>query len=265
MNEYIDIGANLTHKSLRSDRAALLQRAREKGVAHIIITGTSLEGSQAAVRIARRSGRGSSLLATVGVHPHGASDWYPEAAATLRELARDPSVVAIGECGLDYNRDFSPRPAQRQCFADQLALAAQLGLPVFLHERDAHDDFLAILRERWSTLPRAVVHCFTGDDRALDAYLELGAHIGVTGWICDERRGRRLISQIRRIPTGRLMIETDAPFLTPRTIPGRPRRNEPAFLPWVAEAVAKATGKTVNEVALETTTTALAFFGIGGS
>lgn len=262
MNEYVDIGANLTHKSFRSDRAQVLRRARENGVAHIVITGTSIEGSQAAVRIARTSP--GSLSATVGVHPHGARDWYPQAIATLRELATDPAVVAIGECGLDYNRDFSPRSAQRQCFSDQVELAVELGLPLFLHERDAHDDFVAILHEHSSSLPRAVVHCFTGDAQSLDAYLELEVHIGLTGWICDERRGRHLASLVRRIPADRLMIETDAPFLTPRTMPDRPRRNEPGFLPHVAAAVSDATGKTLEDVARETTATAKNFFELGG-
>jgi TatD DNase family protein len=263
MNEYIDIGANLTHKSFRSDRDDVLRRAHAAGVSHVVVTGTSVEGSQAAVQLARAAPE--ILTATVGVHPHSARNFQPRALATLRSLARDPVAVAIGECGLDYNRDFSPRPAQRQCFAAQLGLAAELGLPVFLHERDAHEDFVAILREHWSSLSRAVVHCFTGDAPTLDAYLELGTHIGLTGWICDERRGRHLIPLVHNIPAGRLMIETDAPFIVPRTMRARPRRNEPGFLPYVAGAVARATGKTATMVARETTDTARTFFGLGGT
>jgi TatD DNase family protein len=154
-------------------------------------------------------------------------------------------VVAIGECGLDYNRDFSPRPVQRHWFEAQLELAAELHMPVFLHERDAHEDLLSILGRRRSQLRAAVIHCFTGTERELSAYLELDLHIWVTGWICDERRGADLRELIPRIPKNRLMIETDAPYLLPRTLtpPSPTRRNEPAFLPAVLEAVAQADGR----------------------
>ncbi|MFC1612151.1 TatD family hydrolase, partial [Myxococcota bacterium] len=172
--EYVDIGANLTHRSFRKDLHAVMRRAHGAGVAHIIVTGTNVAGSQTAVHLAR--GSPGALFATVGIHPHGARHWYPEVIATLKELARDPTTVAIGECGLDCDRAFSPRPVQRKCFTQQLELAAELGMPLFLHERNAHDDFLATLREHWPTLSRAVVHCFTGSARALERYLEIGAH-----------------------------------------------------------------------------------------
>jgi TatD DNase family protein len=259
---YIDIGANLTHKSFRHDLDHVTERASRAGVEHVIVTGTTVVASQAAMHLARRS-RGL-LSSTAGVHPHHARDWKEQNVASLRAFAESPCVVAIGECGLDYNRDFSPRPEQRRCFADQLGLAVQLGMPLFLHEREAHDDFLAILREHWASLRGAVVHCFTGTAAELDAYLELGALIGLTGWICDERRGRHLRDLVARIPADRLMVETDAPFITPRTMPDRPRRNEPAFLPHVVETIAKHAGKSAERVARETTEVARRFFRLEG-
>ena len=174
-------------------------------------------------------------------------------------------MVAIGECGLDYNRDFSPRPAQRTCFEAQLDLAADLGMPVFVHERDAAGDMLGILRQFRDRIPRIVVHCFTGDENTLRAYLELDLYIGITGWICDERRGSHLLDLIREIPAERLMIETDAPYLLPRTIRPRPksRRNEPAFLSYVAATIASSLNEPVEVVADRTTTNAHRFFGLG--
>src|SRR5262249_4358658 len=146
-------------------------------------------------------------------------------------------VRAVGECGLDFNRDFSPRPVQERWFAAQLALAAALDKPVFLHERDAHARFVAILKE--APPVRGVVHCFTGTRAELDVYLEMGLHIGITGWICDERRGAGLAALVRHVPLDRLLVETDAPFLVPRDLRPRPAHNEPAFLPHIAQTVAR--------------------------
>jgi TatD DNase family protein len=201
-------------------------------------------------------------MTTAGVHPHNAKDWDAAALARLRELAAGAAatLAAIGECGLDYNRNFSPPQAQRQCFEDQLALAAQLGKPVFLHERDAFDDFVSILKKYRANLPGAVVHCFTGGAAELEAYLELDCYIGITGWICDERRGAHLVPLLPRIPADRLLLETDAPYLLPRNLPGNlPRsvrgksgRNEPCFLPHIAACVAAIAGKPPQQLAEET-------------
>jgi TatD DNase family protein len=184
----------------------------------------------------------------------------------LRALAAAPGVVAVGECGLDFFRDLSPRPVQEECFTAQIALAAELRLPLYVHERDAHDRCLAMLAEQRRRLPRAVVHCFTGDERALRAYLDLDLHLGITGWICDERRGGHLQRLVRLVPADRLMLETDAPYLLPRTMVPRPKsgRNEPAFLPWVLETVARCRGESAEAVAAATTATARAFFGLPG-
>jgi TatD DNase family protein len=171
-------------------------------------------------------------------------------------------VVAIGECGLDFDRDFSPRDVQRTCFEAQLELAAELKLPVFLHERAAHEDFLRIL-ERWRpSLVGGVVHCFTGAEPQLDAYLALDLHVGITGWITDDRRGAHLRALVPHIPRDRLVIETDAPFLLPWSVSPRPtrRRNEPAFLPHVARAIARATGEPEAALAARTTAAARSLF-----
>lgn len=254
MTPLVDIGANLAHKSFRDDLAAVLARARAASVGRVVVTGTSVAASRRAWELARAH-RGF-LFSTAGVHPHEASRWGRDAELAMRELLREPEVVAVGECGLDYDRDFSPRPAQRQAFAAQLAIAADTGKPVFLHERAAHDDFLAIVREH---RVRGVVHCFTGQARELDAYLKQGLFIGMTGFVADERRGTHLGPLLPRIPCDRLMIETDAPFLTPRPRRGR---NEPAFLRDVLAAVVRALSRPEDEVAADTTATAEAFFAL---
>jgi TatD DNase family protein len=196
------------------------------------------------------------------VHPHNARAFSAAARDELRALAARPEVVAVGECGLDFNRDFSPRPDQERCFEEQLALAAETKLPLFLHERDASARFVEILKRRRAEISDAVVHCFTGDAAALGAYLALDLHIGITGWICDERRGAHLKALVKQIPLSRLMLETDAPFLTPRDMAPRPKdgRNEPAFLPHVLREVARCLGKPPEEVAAATTATAARFF-----
>jgi TatD DNase family protein len=257
----IDIGVNLTHRSYDKDRDQVIARARDAGVAHVVVTGTNLGVSSRAVELADR--HPGALSATVGVHPHDAKHWTDESARQLEALASRAPVVAIGECGLDFNRDFSPREDQARCFEAQLQLAVTTGLPVFLHERDAHERFLDILSGYRARLCDAVVHCFTGTEPELRRYIELDLHIGVTGWVCDERRGQRLRELVREIPRDRLMIETDAPFLTPRDLkPKPPRRNEPRFLPHVLQTIARCRGEDVDELARATTATASRFFGL---
>lgn len=260
--ELCDIGANLTNKAFRNDLAEVLERARAAGVTRVVVTGTSDVASRAAFDLTRSGFPG--LYATAGVHPHHADTWSALTAQALRALAGEETVVAIGECGLDYDRDFSPRPAQRKCFEAQLELAAELGLPVFLHERAAHADFLAILARKRAVLSRAVVHCFTGTEAELRAYLDLDLYIGITGWVCDERRGLHLRALLGTIPPHRLMIETDAPYLLPRTLENKPpsRRNEPAYLTEVLCRVAEAVKRPAELVAKETTSTARQFFSI---
>ena len=163
-------------------------------------------------------------------------------------------MVAVGECGLDFNRNYSPHPDQELWFVAQLDLACELRKPLFLHSRDAHPRFAEVLRTRRDRLPPAVAHCFTGEEDELHAYLDLGLYIGITGWICDERRGRHLLELVRQIPSDRLMIETDSPYLTPRDLLPQPRarRNEPAFLPHILRTIARALDRPAEEVGAET-------------
>ena len=263
MVELVDIGANLTNKAFRSDLAAVLKRATDAGVTRMIVTGTSADDSEAAVQLARA--HPGLLSATAGVHPHNAKDCGATTLDTLRRLAVELEVVAIGECGLDFNRDFSPRPVQLEWFEKQVELAVELQMPLFIHEREAGDALLDVLRRHRAGIKAAVVHCFTGDEATLDAYLELDLHIGITGWICDERRGLELQALVTKIPLDRLMLETDAPYLTPRTIRPKPKssRNEPSRLPHVLASVSDSLGLPPDEVAAATTTTAHEFFRYG--
>lgn len=263
MNSLIDIGVNLMHRSFEGDRDEVVARALEAGVSTLVLTGTSERNSESAVRYARKY-RGQ-LFTTAGIHPHDARNCTTQTMDTLRRLAKLPQVVAVGECGLDYNRDFSPRNVQRRWFEEQIQLACELEMPLFLHEREAHIDFVRILKPYLSQGKlRGVVHCFTGSGNELETYLKLGLHIGITGWICDERRGKHLRELVKRVPLDRLMMETDAPFLTPRDLAVKPQdgRNEPMFLPHIAATVAACMGKTAEEVAVATTGTAKAFFGV---
>ena len=263
--QLIDIGVNLTHGSFAREREAFLQRAYAAGVCQLVLTGTSLEDSEAALELCRQfDPEGRRLFATAGLHPHEASHWSGDSARQLRALLAEPQVRAVGECGLDFNRDFSPRPQQERALEEQLALACELQRPVFLHERDASERLLAILREFRDRLPAAVVHCFTGEKRALYAYLDLDLHIGITGWICDERRGSHLHELVREIPAGRLMLESDAPYLLPRTLRPRPKHghNEPAFLVAVLDVVARHRHESPDSLAAHSTACARAFFGL---
>ena len=258
--ELIDIGANLAHDSFDDDRAAVLERAAEAGVTRMIVTGSSDESNRrAAELVADRSG---TLFSTAGVHPHHAADYTHASDALIRELVGRENVVAVGECGLDYFRNFSPREDQLRVFRAQLDIAIDTGMPVFLHQRDAHDDFVEVLEDALPRLSRAVAHCFTGEHESLREYLAMGLYIGITGWICDERRGRHLYEIAGVIPDDRLMIETDAPYLLPRTLRPKPktRRNEPAWLPEVLRVVAEARGQSVEHVARITTENAERFF-----
>ncbi|HET7930188.1 MAG TPA: TatD family hydrolase [Rhodanobacteraceae bacterium] len=262
--QLIDIGANLTHESFRHDFDAVLARARAHGVERMLVTGASRAGSEQALALARA--HAGTLYATAGVHPHHAGDYGAETDALLRALQRKPEVLAVGETGLDYYRDLSPRPAQRAAFEKQLAIAADLHKPLFLHQRDAHDDFFALLKAARDHVPAVVVHCFTDQRRALFDYLDLDCHIGITGWICDERRGLHLRELVRGIPANRLLLETDAPYLLPRDIKPQPshRRNEPMFLAHICEVIASLRGEDPEAVAAQTTANACACFRIEG-
>jgi TatD DNase family protein len=262
--QLIDIGANLTHDSFERDLDAVLERARAAGVVQMVVTGASREHSPQALELARR--HPGVLYATAGVHPHHASEYTDECDAEMRALHVHPEVVAVGECGLDYNRDFSPRPAQRKAFERQLQIAVDTAKPLFLHQRDAHDDFIAMMKNFDGQLGPAVVHCFTAERGELFDYLDRDYYIGITGWLCDERRGAHLRELVKHIPAERLMIETDAPYLLPRTLKPMPkdRRNEPAFLSHIVQELARDRGEDVAVTAANATAATRAFFRLPG-
>lgn len=258
----IDIGINLTDSAFASDRADVIAAARAAGVTRLILTGTDLPGSRQALQLARQFSPG--LFCTAGVHPHYASRWDDVHEQALHELAQQPEVVAIGETGLDYHRNLSPPDVQRAVFGRQLALAATTELPLFLHERDAHEDQLALLRQYRDRISGGVAHCFTGSTDVMQQYLALDLYIGITGWICDERRGTHLREQVRAIPLNRLLLETDGPYLLPRDLQPKPasRRNEPRYLPHIARVVATCIGIAEDELAAITTENACRLFGL---
>ena len=258
----IDIGVNLTDKQFNRDREAVVERAVEAGVNTLILTGTDIEESVAALQLAREFAL--YCYSTAGIHPHSAKEATEGSFKELSSLFQEDKVVAAGEMGLDFNRDFSPRTIQESVFEQQLELAIQHNMPAFCHERGASQRFYDIVREVRDDLSRLVVHCFTADKEALYRYLDLDLHIGITGWVCDERRGTHLHPLLKDIPQNRLMIETDSPWLLPRTMDKKPknRRNEPAFLPWITKTIAEHTDKTPEQVVRETSNTARVFFNL---
>ncbi len=258
----IDIGANLTHDSFDADREQVIQDARDAGVETFIITGSDVNCSKKAVTLAHQYA--DCCFATAGIHPHHAADFNGESQSELQQLLNDEKVVAVGETGLDYFRDFSPRPAQVFSFEQHIQMAIENNMPMFLHQRDAHQDFGPILKEHRDQLSQVVVHCFTDNERALFDYLDLDCYIGITGWICDERRGQHLLELVGNIPDNRLLIETDSPYLLPRNLDPKPktRRNEPKYLPHIARFIAEHRNMDYQQLVATTTTNTKACFGL---
>jgi TatD DNase family protein len=264
--KYIDIGINLTNKQFQNNVQNIIQNAVDNGVEQMILTGTSVRNSEQSANLATKYP--DKLFATAGIHPHDAKHFDGESIAKLKELLQESHVVSVGECGLDFDRDFSPRPAQEKCYEAQLQLAVEVQKPLFLHERAAFTRFNFIIDNFLSKLPKAVVHCFTGTLHEAETYLDKGFYLGFTGAISDVRRFEHLKEVVKITPLDRLLIETDAPFMLPKNVPKNlltkyhERRNEPAFLPFVAEAIAQFKGISAAEVARQTTQNAKLFFGI---
>ena len=260
--ELVDVGVNLTNKSLLADLDAVLKRARDAGVEQMVVTGTSIEESRQAIDLCQHYPQ--RLVSTCGVHPHHASDWTSSSFETLRTMAQHDCVRAIGETGLDFNRNYSPHPAQETAFERQMELAVDLQMPLFCHQRDAHPRFIEMLRVFRDDIGRLVIHCFTDTREALTDYLDLDCYIGITGWICDERRGLELQQLVRLIPDDRLLLETDAPYLLPRNLEPKPssRINEPGYLPHILAAVALHQDKSPEQLARQTLHNSRIFVGL---
>ena len=258
----IDIGANLTHRSFEKDLSDVLDRAKAADVSHIIVTGSDLESSVESTQLSKQSP--NYLSATAGIHPHNSKNCKNQHWEKISELCSTREVVAIGECGLDYNRDFSPREIQREIFRRHLELASEIKKPLFLHQRDAHQDFYNLLKEYSSTDFGGVVHCFTDSEKALRAYLDLGLFIGITGWICDTKRGEELRRIVSFIPKDLLLIETDAPYLLPKNINPKPKsnRNEPCNLDSVVSMISACSNRSENEIAQQTRLNAAKLFSL---
>ena len=256
----IDIGCNLASDRLYHQRERLLAEAQHAGVIAQVITGSSLSSSEKSLHLAHQH---DELFATAGSHPHHADDWHPgNHRVAFLALAREARTVAVGETGLDYWRGFAKASNQCKSFNDQLAIAKIVQKPLFLHERDAFADFKSILEDALPELAGGVWHCFTADGNALDWALAAGLHIGITGWICDPERGQRLRDLVRHIPADRLLLETDAPYLTPKTLHPTPRCNEPKYLPEVLRIVAQCRGEEESTLAHITSANAIRLFSL---
>lgn len=261
MNTLIDIGINLTNKQFYKEHEEIINRALENGVEQMILTGTSVRGSKESAEIA--ADYPEILFSTAGIHPHDAKSFNNESIKDLRKLLKQDQVISVGECGLDFDRDFSPRPIQEKCYRAQIELAIEVNKPLFLHERSAFKKFNEIINEYLSKLPKAVVHCFTGTLNEAKIYLDKGFYLGFTGAISDQNRFKHLEEVIKYVPLDRMMIETDAPFMLPKNMPRmQNRRNEPSFLSYVAQTIASLKKISVSEVADETTEVARNFFRI---
>lgn len=252
--KWIDSHAHLDDRAFDVDRASVIARCSAEDMG-ILSVGASVRSSHAAIRLAKRY---RNMWATVGVHPHSAKSVDVAAMAALKDMARDELVVAIGEIGLDYYRDLSPRDRQREAFAKQLDLAAEVELPICLHNRESTDDLLAILKNSGS-VHRGVVHSFLGDRGLAETFLTLGLHLGVGGPLTYPKNSA-LRDAVKHAPLDRILLETDCPYLTP--VPYRGRRNEPTYVAYVAEEIAKLKGLETEEIALQTTENAIGLFSL---
>ncbi len=222
-----DSHSHLDDKSFAGDLDAVMVRASKAGVNAVMVVGITLESSEQAVAIAEKN---PGIFASVGIHPHDAAGCSDEILARLEQLAGNPNVRAWGETGLDFNRMFSPQPDQERWFNRQIEIADHLDLPLIFHERDSGGRFLDILKSHSQAVRRGVVHCFSGTRPELTEYIEMGLHIGITGILTNHQRGEQLRKLVQYIPRDRLLVETDAPYLTPTPERNRHRRNEPAFV-----------------------------------
>ena len=252
---------NLTHDSFDHDLYGVIKEAQEQGIEYFFAPTASKLDVQKAITIAEEI---STLYVGVGIHPHHASEINLQTAEEFKNYAQHKKVVAIGEIGLDYYRNFQSPSIQKKCFDLFLEVAADINKPVFLHHRDAFKDFYPMIKNALSNLPKSLVHCFTGTKEQLKAFLDLGLYIGITGWICDSKRGMDVRGLLKYIPLDRLIVETDAPYLMPKNLAVKPknRRNEPKYLVNVVEEISSAINIETNTIAETTTKNFKDLFGI---
>lgn len=259
---WFDAGLNLFSAQFDADRSDIIHRAGSAGVGELLLISSDLTETEANIHFCRAH---PGCFSTAGVHPHQADHVADDWLMQLQQELQHPHVVAVGECGLDYNRMFSEKAQQQRVFSAQLSLAKQHAKAVYLHERDAFADQLALLKSH--QIDHGIAHCFTGDTTQLRAYLDLGLYIGITGWVCDERRGTDLQQALQYIPLDRLVLETDAPYLLPRNLQDKPksRRNEPMYLPAIGALVAQRLQLDLTVVAQASRANSLRLFGIGAN
>lgn len=232
--KYYDIGLNLFCRQF-PDPEKILENAGNAGVS-CILTGTDRRENKKIAEFLKNH----DAYGTAGIHPHNADSAKQEDFQEIERLAKENSrIVAIGECGLDFDRMFSTRENQIRCFEKHIVLAEKLDMPLFLHERKASEEFIRRFKKHPDICRKSVVHCFTGDKETLSKYLSMGFSIGITGWICDDRRGKALREAVKIIPLDRILLETDAPYLTPKNVPGLKNTNVPENIVYVARELAK--------------------------
>lgn len=265
-----DVCVNLTNSQLRDDVDAIIQRAKAAGVERMLITATDIESTKAALLLCCSGQR----YCTAGVHPHDATNYDQETITSLKELVGKDDVRAVGETGLDFNRNFSPVDAQLAAFESQIEIAQGCNKTLFVHDRESQGEVLRILSDAAAKtpLPPVIIHCFTGTREELRRYLANDYYIGITGWIADTQRGGELREMVADIPLNRLLIETDAPFLRPHNVPkdflqqhnlpaAMKRQNEPALLPFVLTAIGACRNEALDEIAAATENNAARLFG----
>ena len=258
-SKLFDIGANLTHESFSSDLSTIINESISNNIEKISVTGCNVEDSLKALSIAEMYP--NNLISTCGIHPHYADSFNDSSEIEIKEIASNSLVKAIGETGLDFNRNYSKKENQINSFLEHIKIANELNLPMFLHQRDSHKEFMTCLKDIYPET-NCVVHCFTGSEEELDAYLSLDFYIGITGWICDEKRGSHLKEFISKIPLDKLLIETDSPYLLPKNIKIKGRRNKPLFLKEVLSKVSSIRNEPVNDLSKAIYQNSLKFFNL---
>ena len=260
MAGFIDIACNFTHESFKHNLDEVINNAEEEGVEKFVLLCASLADIDPIKVI--QNNTPEKFFISAGIHPHNATEILEINYDALLKKLKSINPNAIGETGLDYFRNISPPDIQKKSFGMHIEIAKELSLPLYLHQRDAHGDFIRIIKENISNFPKFVVHCFTGTQTELDEYLELGAYIGLTGWICDAKRNIDLRKSIKNIPIDRMMIETDCPYLIPKNLPIKPKKNinEPKYLPHIANEIAELKGIEIEELKIATRENAIKFF-----
>ena len=260
MNDLFDIACNFTHESFDDDLEQVIKDAMSIGVNKFLVVAADLEDAKKIDELILTNKDLSYF--TTGVHPHHAKTFNFESIEKMRGLINKNSPSALGEMGLDFFRNLSSYEEQTFAFEEQLKLAIEFNKPIFLHQRDSHEPFIKLLNHYKKDINKAVVHCFTGTRKELDEYLNCDFYIGLTGWICDERRNKDLRASIKDIPLNRLMIETDSPYLIPRNLNPKPKsnRNEPKNLFHIATEITKLRNESIDEICNATYQNSIDFF-----